>query len=326
MISLTLRTTTAFRLDTAKVRIGNDENRGKHVVDYTLIITTIGTEKSTIFNKLSQAATKREEFGKQRNVLKTTDKLLHHALDEEKLTKKKASETQKDQYSRHMITNDFTGAGIFKSLSDTGNVFILIDELDGTKNQIFLVLILKLDLIHCVDSYRKTRADGHVLYQNLILHFLQLVMVRLAKSIDQTACVTAELSHIELTMDLLNQFINSHDFNTFGTISFEIYCQIVDFIQNLYPPGNNTIIKISAKTVESAIYCMDISMIKYLNQFNIDSTCTAAILELPMHPPHTLKTGTNPSISQDEHYSGRKQPCTIPQTAVTVRITTVYGP
>ncbi|CAF3348143.1 unnamed protein product [Rotaria socialis] len=229
MISLTLRTTTAFRLDTAKVRIGNDENRGKHVVDYTLIITTIGTEKSTIFNKLSQAATKREEFGKQRNVLKTTDKLLHHALDEEKLTKKKASETQKDQYSRHMITNDFTGAGIFKSLSDTGNVFILIDELDGTKNQIFLVLILKLDLIH-------------------------------------------------------------------------------------------------SKTVESAIYCMDISMIKYLNQFNIDSTCTAAILELPMHPPHTLKTGTNPSISQDEHYSGRKQPCTIPQTAVTVRITTVYGP
>ncbi|CAF3614052.1 unnamed protein product, partial [Rotaria socialis] len=296
MISLTLRTTTAFRLDTAKVRIGNDENRGKHVVDYTLIITTIGTEKSTIFNKLSQAATKREEFGKQRNVLKTTDKLLHHALDEEKLTKKKAGKTQKDQYSRHMITNDSKSYSLLKTMH-TG-----------------------------VDSYRKTRADGHVLYQNLILHFLQLVMVRLAKSIDQTACVTAELSHIELTMDLLNQFINSHDFNTFGTISFEIYCQIVDFIQNLYPPGNNTIIKISAKTVESAIYCMDISMIKYLNQFNIDSTCTAAILELPMHPPHTLKTGTNPSISQDEHYSGRKQPCTIPQTAVTVRITTVYGP
>ncbi|CAF4122600.1 unnamed protein product, partial [Rotaria magnacalcarata] len=120
---------------------------------------------------------------------------------------------------------------------------------------------------------------------------------RLAKSIEQTARIAAELSHIELTMDLLNQFISSHDFNTFGTISFEIYCQIVDFIQNLYPPGNNTIIEISAKTVESAIYCMDICMIKYLNLFNIDSTCTTAILELPMHPPPKLETATNPSIA-----------------------------
>ena len=42
MLSLTLRTTAAFHQDTAKVRIDNDENREKHIVDYTLIITTIG--------------------------------------------------------------------------------------------------------------------------------------------------------------------------------------------------------------------------------------------------------------------------------------------
>jgi hypothetical protein len=42
MLSLTLRATAAFHLDTAKVRIDNDENREKHIVDYTLIITTIG--------------------------------------------------------------------------------------------------------------------------------------------------------------------------------------------------------------------------------------------------------------------------------------------
>lgn len=42
MLSLTLRTTAAFHLDTAKLRIDNDEHREKHIVDYTLIITTIG--------------------------------------------------------------------------------------------------------------------------------------------------------------------------------------------------------------------------------------------------------------------------------------------
>lgn len=43
MLSLTLRATAAFHLDTAKVRVDNDENREKHIVDYTLIITSIGT-------------------------------------------------------------------------------------------------------------------------------------------------------------------------------------------------------------------------------------------------------------------------------------------
>lgn len=67
----------------------------------------------------------------------------------------------------------------------------------------------------------------------------------MAKSIDQTARVAAELTHIELTMDLLKQFIDSHNFNTFGTISFEIYCELADFIQKLYPPNSNTLIEIS---------------------------------------------------------------------------------
>jgi hypothetical protein len=42
MLSLTLRSTAAFHLDFAKVRIDNDANREKHIVDYTLIITSIG--------------------------------------------------------------------------------------------------------------------------------------------------------------------------------------------------------------------------------------------------------------------------------------------
>lgn len=42
MLSLTLRSTAAFHLDKAKVHIDNDANREKHIVDFTLIITSIG--------------------------------------------------------------------------------------------------------------------------------------------------------------------------------------------------------------------------------------------------------------------------------------------
>ncbi len=66
----------------------------------------------------------------------------------------------------------------------------------------------------------------------------------MAKSIDQTARIAAQLDHIELTMTSLKQFINLHNFNTFGSISFEIYCELSDFIQGMYPPVGDTIIEI----------------------------------------------------------------------------------
>jgi hypothetical protein len=68
---------------------------------------------------------------------------------------------------------------------------------------------------------------------------------RLAKSIDQTARIAAQLNHIELTMELLKQFVNMHNFNTFGSISFEMYCELTNFIQTMYPPVSNTIIEIT---------------------------------------------------------------------------------
>ena len=43
MLSLTLRTAAAFHLDMTKIRVDNNENQEKHIVDYTLIITTIST-------------------------------------------------------------------------------------------------------------------------------------------------------------------------------------------------------------------------------------------------------------------------------------------
>lgn len=43
MLSLTLKASAAFHTDTSKVRIDNDANREKYIVDYTLIITTIGS-------------------------------------------------------------------------------------------------------------------------------------------------------------------------------------------------------------------------------------------------------------------------------------------
>jgi hypothetical protein len=68
---------------------------------------------------------------------------------------------------------------------------------------------------------------------------------RLAKSIDQTARIAAQLNHIELTMEILKQFVSKRNFNTFGSISFEIYCELADFIESMYPPVSNTIIEIA---------------------------------------------------------------------------------
>lgn len=68
---------------------------------------------------------------------------------------------------------------------------------------------------------------------------------RLAKSIDQTARIAAEMSHIELTMILLKDFVSTHNINAFGSISFETYCQLVDFIQVKYPPQSSTLIHIT---------------------------------------------------------------------------------
>ncbi len=69
---------------------------------------------------------------------------------------------------------------------------------------------------------------------------------RLAKSIDQTARIAAQLCHIEMTMEMLKQFINeNNNFNTFGPISFDIYCKLADYIEGIYPPVNSTMIEIN---------------------------------------------------------------------------------
>lgn len=42
---------------------------------------------------------------------------------------------------------------------------------------------------------------------------------------------------------------------------------------------------------------MNVIMIKYLNLFNTNQSCTGALLELPMHPPQKLETSANASVS-----------------------------
>lgn len=125
MLSLTLRSTAAFHLDTAKVRIDNDEQREKHVVDYTLIITTIGkikyssrqmtrleswypsgSGKSTVFNKLSEATTKREEFEKRRKTEKSSDVSSLGGLSSSIGHNKRGPDVRKNEWCRHSVTND----------------------------------------------------------------------------------------------------------------------------------------------------------------------------------------------------------------------------
>lgn len=67
----------------------------------------------------------------------------------------------------------------------------------------------------------------------------------MSKSIDQTARIAAQLKHIELTMQLLKEFVNTHEFNSFGSISFEVYSELADFIEAKYAPTCDTIIPIT---------------------------------------------------------------------------------
>lgn len=42
---------------------------------------------------------------------------------------------------------------------------------------------------------------------------------------------------------------------------------------------------------------MSISILKYINLFNIDLSTTCSIIEIPMHPPNGLDANGNPSVS-----------------------------
>lgn len=49
---------------------------------------------------------KREEFEKRRTMLKSSNNPLYHDLNDEKMSKKKAGEARKKEWSRHSVTND----------------------------------------------------------------------------------------------------------------------------------------------------------------------------------------------------------------------------
>lgn len=49
---------------------------------------------------------KREEFEKRRQMLKSSDNLLHQSGGDERKPKKKTGEVVKQEWSRHIVTND----------------------------------------------------------------------------------------------------------------------------------------------------------------------------------------------------------------------------
>lgn len=64
-----------------------------------------GSGKSTIFNKLSKATIKREEWEEQLEKEKLCEH-AHHRLADAKKTNKNLVKARNDQWSRHIITND----------------------------------------------------------------------------------------------------------------------------------------------------------------------------------------------------------------------------
>ena len=71
---------------------------------------------------------------------------------------------------------------------------------------------------------------------------------RFAKTSELTARLAAQLTHIDLSYALLREFINLKQLsNLNGTVSFDIYCQMVEFFHDRYSPDSSTSILISSK-------------------------------------------------------------------------------
>ncbi|CAM4784705.1 unnamed protein product [Rotaria magnacalcarata] len=99
----------------------------------------------------------------------------------------------------------------------------------------------------------------------------------------QDNCVAAaQIVHIDLTYDLLQEFIvenNLQDPN--GTVLFNTYCKMVDFFYAKYPPHSKNSITISSSQVEAAMYSTQIILLKFFNLFDLFINRATPIKEIP---------------------------------------------
>lgn len=71
---------------------------------------------------------------------------------------------------------------------------------------------------------------------------------RFAKTSELTARLAAQITHIDLTYSLLQEFIGENALqNINGPVSFDTYCKMVNFFYRKYPPDSNTPIIISSE-------------------------------------------------------------------------------
>jgi hypothetical protein len=71
---------------------------------------------------------------------------------------------------------------------------------------------------------------------------------RFAKTSELTARLAAQITHIDLTYYLLQEFIKENNLqNPNGPVSFDTYCKMVDFFYAKYPPHSNDPIIISSE-------------------------------------------------------------------------------
>lgn len=74
------------------------------------------------------------------------------------------------------------------------------------------------------------------------------ISARFAKTSELTARLAAQIAHIDLAYDLLNQFIaetNLQELN--GPVSFDTYCRMIDFFYGKCPPHSEDPIIISSE-------------------------------------------------------------------------------
>ncbi|CAF3468508.1 unnamed protein product [Rotaria socialis] len=122
------------------------------------------------------------------------------------------------------------------------------------------------------------------------------ISARFSKTSELTSRLAAQIAHINLTYDLLQEFIvenNLQDPN--GTISFNTYCKMVDFFYAKYPPHSNNAITTSSSQVEAAMYSTQIILLKFFNLFDLSINRSIPIKEIPWIPSSS-NSYSNPAV------------------------------
>lgn len=76
------------------------------------------------------------------------------------------------------------------------------------------------------------------------------VASRFAKTSELRARLAAQIAHIDLVDFLLHNFLKENQtINSSASVSYETYCEMIEFFHSRYPPQSSSVIVISSKKI-----------------------------------------------------------------------------